>query len=68
MKWYNPTTWFVDEVEEKENPAQNFIAWQEGSALSSTAAINYANIVCGAIIYTQYNFHTPFIGDYKHVD
>lgn len=43
MKWYNPTTWFVDEVEEKENPAQNFIAWQEGSALSSTAAINYAN-------------------------
>lgn len=43
MKWYNPTTWFLDEVEEKENPAQSVIAWQEGSTLPTTASINYTN-------------------------
>ncbi|OQB10058.1 MAG: Phage portal protein [Parcubacteria group bacterium ADurb.Bin216] len=43
MKWYNPTTWFVDEVEEKENPAQEVISWQEGSVLSSNASVNYTN-------------------------
>jgi len=47
MTWYNPATWFTDPkpvaTEEKENIAQEYIAWQEGSAISSSALIAYNN-------------------------
>lgn len=42
MTWYNPATWFVD-TEEKANPAQETISYQEGSAVNTTASINYTN-------------------------
>lgn len=44
-----------------------FVGWGV-DFLCSVDAILYANTVCGATWYTRYNFHTPFIGDYKHVD
>ena len=39
MAWYNPRTW--GKTSEKENPAQDIIATQEGSAIYSTQRISY---------------------------
>lgn len=39
MTWYNPKSWFAGE--EKSNPAQSFIGYQEGTNLHTTAVIGY---------------------------